>query len=464
MIKIYKNILVFSLLVLSVSCTKLDLKPTDSISPDKAFRNINDINMGVIGVYALVDYGMTSLSATVSDEATFPMENSVGNNDAFRWLYNSGSGSVTSLYGEYYRAIDRANRTIAGIDALSFVGDDAATANRYRGELLALRAYLHFDLLRCYAEAYRIGAMGIPYMKRSYIGYPARDSFEAVITAAKEDLVAAKALIPATFNDKTRITKLAVSAIQARVALYEKNWGEAITYSTEVIDVMPLATKAQFPGIWTDVNSDEVVWESKRIVNGLPDGTSIGGFFYRQTGEIVLYAPAFKLINSFDRINDIRFPAYIKFDPLRTGTKSQYLVNKYIGGLTKFPGLTNIKLFRTAEMYLIRAEARAESTGDAAADLNTLRTMRINGYTNATFADKDALIEAVYLERFKELALEGHRFFDLKRRNLAIERTAEDVVNASGAIKLLPTKAQYALPIPAKEISVNKNTLQNPNY
>jgi len=461
--KIYKKyILAFSLLILTAtSCTKLDLKPTDTISPDKAFRNASDINLGLIGAYALVDYSTTSLSSTVADENMFPTENTVGNSDAFRWLYNAGSGSVTSLYGNNYTAIDRLNRVLAAQETLTFTGADVALANRYRGELLALRAYLHFELLRAYASAYQPGALGVPYMKQSIISYPARDNFETVIANAKADLVAAKALIPTTFVDKSRITRTAISAIQARVALYEKNWADAITYSTEVINALPLATAAQFSGLWTDANDSEVAWKLKRV--GTTDGR-IGDFYFRQTGGIVLYAPSFKLINTFDQANDLRFPAYIKFDPTRTGTKSQYLVNKYIGGTASAPGLTDIKLFRTAEMYLIRAEARAESTGDAAGDINALRAARITGYTPVTFGDKTALIDAIYNERFKELAFEGHRFFDLKRRNLPVQRLAADAVNASGAVTLNPSQAQYNFPIPALEISVNKNTVQNPNY
>jgi len=461
--KIYKKyILAFSLLILTAtSCTKLDLKPTDTISPDKAFRNASDINLGLIGAYALVDYSTTSLSSTVADENMFPTENTVGNSDAFRWLYNAGSGSVTSLYGNNYTAIDRLNRVLAAQETLTFTGADVALANRYRGELLALRAYLHFELLRAYASAYQPGALGVPYMKQSIISYPARDNFETVIANAKADLIAAKALIPTTFVDKSRITRTAISAIQARVALYEKNWADAITYSTEVISALPLATAAQFPGLWTDANDSEVAWKLKRV--GTTDGR-IGDFYFRQTGGIVLYAPSFKLINTFDQTNDLRFPAYIKFDPTRTGTKSQYLVNKYIGGTASAPGLTDIKLFRTAEMYLIRAEARAESTGDAAGDINALRAARITGYTPVTFGDKTALIDAIYNERFKELAFEGHRFFDLKRRNLPVQRLAADAVNASGAVTLNPSQAQYNFPIPALEISVNKNTVQNPNY
>lgn len=454
-------VLLFSLLVLTSSCGKLDLVPTDSISPDKAYRNINDINLGVLGAYALLDGATIGVVSTVSDEATFPTENTVGNSDAFRWLYNAGSGSVTSQYYTFYVAIDRINRTLAGLDALMLTGADAATGARYRGELLALRAYFHFELLRNYASSYQTGALGVPYMKASAIIYPARDNFEVVVANAKADLVAAKPLIPITFTDKSRITKAAVSAIQARLAMYEKNWSEAITYANEAIAAIPLATKAQFPGIWTDANDSEVIWKAKRV--GTTD-SRMGDFYFRQTGGIVLYAPAFKLINAFDKVNDIRYGAFIRFDATRTGTRSQYLVNKYIGGTTTAPGLTDIKLFRTGEMYLIKAEAEAESTGDAVGDLNTLRSARINGYVTAAFTDKSTLIAAILEERYKELAFEGHRFFDLKRRNLPVVRLAADAANASGAITLPVTQAQYAFPIPAAEISVNKQTVQNPNY
>lgn len=456
--KIY--IAIFSLLILASSCAKLDLTPTDSISPDKAYRNLTDINMGILGAYAMVDYSPMSMVSTVSDEATFPVENTVGNSDAFRWLYTPSYGSVTNLYYDYFRGIDRVNRVLAALDKITLLPSETALANRYKAEMLGLRAFFHFELLRNYASKYETGAMGIPYMKVSEISYPARLSFEAVIAEVKNDLVEAKNLMPATFADKTRITKNAIAAIQARTALYEKNWPDAITYSTEVINALPLATKAQFPGIWTDANDSEVVWKAKRVVGD----SRLGDFYYRQTGGIVLYAPAFKLINTFDAVNDLRYTAYIKFDATRTGTKSKYLVNKYIGGTSTAPGLVDLKMFRTGEMYLIRAEARAESTGDAAADINTLRAARINAYVTATFADKTALVNAILLERYKELAFEGHRFYDLRRRNLPVERLAADAANASGAVTLPVTAAQYTFPIPLTEIQINKNTKQNPEY
>ena len=101
--------------------------------------------------------------------------------------------------------------------------------------------------------------------------------------------------------------------------------------------------------------------------------------------------------------------------------------------------------------------------GDAIGDLNTLRAARINGYTNVTLTGT-ALIDAIMTERYKELAFEGHRFYDLKRRNLPVERLAVDAANASGAVTLPPTQAQYAFPIPANELLINKNSVQNPGY
>lgn len=455
--------LILPVLLLTMSCEKLeDVQPTDTIDPSRAFRNVNDLNMGLLGAYAVLDYTLIANNATVSDEATLPTENTVSNTDAYRWLYNAGSGSVTAAWGEYYQAIDRVNRVLTSMDQVTATAAEQPLKDRYRGELLALRAYSHFQLLRAYASDYQTGALGVPYMKVPTIGYPARDSFEAVIANIKEDLASAKPLIPASFTDKTRITKNAVAAIQARVALYEKNWPDAITYSTEAIEAVPLATREEFPGIWTDENNSEVIWELKRVVGD----SRIGDFFFRQSGEIVLYAPAFELIYTFDPANDIRYAAYIKYDPDRGQGKSEYLVNKYIGGDPDAPGLADIKLFRTGEMYLIRAEAEAamDLPAEAANDLNTLRAARIDGYETATFATKEDLISAIYTERYKELAFEGHRFFDLKRRNLPVERLPEDAINASGAVKLEPTQAQYAFPIPALEMSVNKNMVQNPNY
>lgn len=456
--------------LLLLSCGKLALTPTDSIDPSKAFRNLTDLNLGVMGAYAPMDYTMISISAIVSDEVMLPTENTVSNTASYRWLYNSSYGSVTAAWTEYYRVIDRTNRVLEAVPNIPVGPGQQGILNQYQGEMLAMRAYCHFELLRAYAASYEPSAMGIPYMKRHELGYPPRSTVKSNFDDINADLTRAKELIPEGANDKSRITKTGVAAIQARVALYEKNWTNAISYASEVIQKEPLANRNNFPKIWLDQSESEVIWELARV----PGDSEIGSAFFRQTGEIVLYAPSFKLINTFNRQNDVRFSSYITYDQARqdnsAGKKSAYLVNKYTGSDPRYPGLTAIKLFRTGEMYLIRAEAQLEKDqtaagiSSAARDLNDLRAARISGYTDQTFSDKQTLLNAIFTERFKELAFEGHRFFDLKRRNLPVERTPEDAINASGAVKLEPTAPQYNFPLPADEISVNKNIDQNPGY
>ncbi|MCO5238821.1 MAG: RagB/SusD family nutrient uptake outer membrane protein [Chitinophagaceae bacterium] len=453
-----------------LSCSKLDMTPTDSIDPSKAFRNLDDLNMGVLGAYAPLEYTLIEAAAIVSDEVMLPAENTVSNTASYRWLYNSSYGSVTSAWGEYYVVIDRANRVLEAIPNVPVNAVQQSRLDQYQGEVLALRAYSHFELLKAYASSYEPDGLGVPYMKKHELTYPARLTVKSDFDEINADLDAAKKLIPDGFNDNTRITKTTVSAIQARVALYQRDWANAVTYASEVIAKEPLASKNDFGKIWLGTSNAEVVWQLARARGN----SQIGSAFFRQTGEIVLYAPAFKLINLFDQDDDIRFENYITYDQSRQdnsgGKKSAYLVKKYNGNDPQYPGLTNIKLFRTGEMYLIRAEAQLEKdntgTGITAAskDLNDLRNARIFGYAAETFSDKQNLLNAIYNERFKELAFEGHRFFDLKRRKLPVERISEDVINASGAVKLEPSAAQYCFPIPADEMSVNKNMVQNPNY
>lgn len=452
------------------SCSKLDTPPSDFIDLSKAFRNIDDLELGVKGVYAPLSSTLIEIGAIVSDEVMFPTENTVSNSSAHRWQYNSSSGSVTSALYEYSVVIDRANRVLEAVPSIPVTTGTQNRLNQYQGEMLALRAYSQFELLRAYASSYEPDGLGLPYMKEHTLNYPARETVKSNFDNINADLKTAKELIPSGFSDNTRITKTAISAIQARVALYEKKWGDAITYASEVINSEPLAPKNDFGKIWKDESQSEVVWKLARVIGD----SRLGAAFFRETGEIVLYAPSFKLINMFgtvtQRADDVRFSSYIQYAPTRPAGKSQYLVDKYVGGNATYRGLTAVKLFRTGEMYLIKAEAELEnnngSTGitTAAKDLNDLRRARIYNYIDQTFSDKQSLVNAIYNERFKELAFEGHRFFDLKRRNLPVERTTQDAINTSGAIKLEPTTAQYCFPIAADEMSINKNMVQNPHY
>lgn len=460
-----KHIIILLLSVFSMACNKkLDLKPSDTIDAEKAYRNIADLNEGVVGAYAALTSTTIRSVSLVSDECMLPNDNATGQFvGTYRWQYDPSSTTITNAWGELYIVIDRLNRVLAAADKIKIAAADTALRNQYKGELLTLRAYCHLELLRNFADKYETAAKGIPYMTVSQIGSPSRDKFGDVISKINNDLTAARTFLPASFDDKTRITLNTTIAMQARTALYAKDWANAATYAKEVIDAEPLASQTAFPDIWTpEKNNAEVLW---RLARTSSDEDYLGDTYFDTRG-FILYVPSFELLNTYDKDNDVRFSAYIRTSPDAGGSNAPYIVSKYEGNTDETQNLADMILFRTGEMYLILAEALAESddTQGGADALNELRTARITGYTTETFAGKDTLIRAVYTERFKELAFEGHRFFDLRRRNLPVSRLPEDAINALGATLLQSTDTRYTFPIPDAEIMANKNMSQNTNY
>jgi hypothetical protein len=453
-----------AMLLLASCAKKLDLLPNDVVVEDRAFPNVAALERGIIGVYATYNGSYDDeifATALYSDEAILPTENNTGRGvGTYRWQTDPGNSDVTNAWFSYYFGIDRANRILAAADNLTgLTATDEAQRNRIKGEALALRAFGHLQLVINYSENFESGSLGVPYMERSEISKPARITVGADFTKIKADLAQAATLIPSTYTstNSSRITQNVISAIRARTALYEKNWDDAITAANTAINAVPLATRAQYPMIWTDKTVAEVIWKHVRDVSG----ERLGDQFYDRSQAKIIYGPSSELITSFNAATDIRYPSTV----FLRGT-DRPSVGKYIGGDVNEPGRADVKVFRTAEMYLIRAEAKAEKNdlAGASADLNALRAARISGYAPQVFTDKAALINEVIQERFKELAFEAQRMNDLRRRLLPVTRLSIDGVNALGALTLNPGDKVYYYPIPDGEIKANENMVQNPRY
>jgi hypothetical protein len=274
----------------------------------------------------------------------------------------------------------------------------------------------------------------------------------------ESDLTAARNLLPGvnpgSFRD-TVMNRVNVSAYQARISLYKKDYDAAINYATEVIDsrVKPLVSGGQFEAIWTDGVTDEVLFRIRYATS-----TGIGAL-WTTTGGNVDIAPSDKLIAAYDP-NDARANAYIG-----TNAAGKKYVNKFYAS-SRGGRVVDMKACRTAEMYLIRAEANARKSAPdlsaSAADLNALRSNRISGYTNETFTNVTTLIDAIMQERYKELAFEGFRFWDLKRNDLPVQRLSSD---ANAEWQTLATgNYRFVLPIPNSELLANPNMVQNDGY
>jgi starch-binding outer membrane protein, SusD/RagB family len=462
------QVLVVLALITFSSCKKqLNTSAPDLITEEKAFSDIAGLERGIVGVYATLNTTVNDreayANALYSDEAMLPTENTTGRGvQAFRWQTDPGTGDLTQAWVDFYFAIDRVNRILGQIDNVPVNNtSDQSSKNRIKGEALAIRAYAHLQLLINFSNGFSPEALAVPYMETSIISKPSRLTVSQVFSKIRADLNSASGLIPAsglpaTFSGRTRITLSVVYAIQARAALYEKRWDDAIAAATAAINSVPLTTITQYPSIWTDASNNEVIWKLKRVSG---DGR-FGDAFYDR-GNIIIYAVSEKLRSTFNTTTDIRYASLVF---LRGA--GRFSLGKYIGGDPNIPNLADAKIFRTAEMYLIRAEAYAEKDqlANATADINTLLTNRITGYTSQTFATKADVINAVMNERFKELAFEGHRMHDLRRRLLPVNRLAADAINAQGAINLLPGDKVYYWPIPAAEILANENMKQNSGY
>jgi hypothetical protein len=477
-----RNKIIISALAAAIafsSCKKLiEIPESDLIAGETALQSVTYCEQAVIGIYATTTVEMNILlNAVFADEvAKSEFYNAVTTHE---WQYGPADVGLRDSYtgiANHYRIANRANVVLAALPIADStkVGDEVKRS-RLKGEALFLRAFGHFDAFRYYCGNYDPNGLGMPYMETSTLEPTPRIKMGEFFQKLNADLAAAKSLVPDNLSDIDRINRATVSGMQARVALYMRDWAAAETFATEYINSIPLSAIGSFAGIWSDANNNELAWRLRRTAT---IGGRIGSLFRGTSASataagigLVTWKPSEKLWSSYDQVNDVRFAAYLKDEPiLSAGGRPSRLIYKYAGTTyaTATENVANGKPFRTGEMYLIRAEARAEQnkfTGanSAESDLNALRAARITGYVNITLGSKQAAIDAIMLERFKELPYEGHRFFDLKRRSLPVSRLAADAPSAAGTT-LAADNFRFVLPIPLPEITTNPLMQQNPGY
>jgi hypothetical protein len=461
------------------SCKKvLDKEPYGDLDADKRFNVIEDYDFTLDGAYALFRstsyYGGTDersnayalMPDMMSDNLDESDESLGGSRVMSTWAYEADEDQIERTWVNAYRIIAQANLAIGangGID--KFAATKQGAVNRIKGQALAIRAFVHFDLLRYWANdfARNSTAFGVPYIKEfDYEVKPKRGTVKETYDNILADLKTAKVLLQNTDedingqrgNNRAYMDEYVVNAILARIYLYAAGpaatpamLDSAIHYSSLIINEPDFALVPfnEFPDIWTDATDKEVIWSVT-----FESGEGIPGYLgYFPAVDVASYVPSPSLLALYDFNNDIRSYAYFAF--FGRDVLVKYLAKE--AQLSQPDGTVNFKAFRTGEMYLIRAEAYARKGGASEAlglaDLNTLRASRIAGYAPVVLTGA-ALINAIATERRKELVGEGHRFFDLKRTTRTINRGCTGV----GCI-LAPTDREWAWPIPQPELDAN---------
>lgn len=475
--RIYTLALSALMIVFMGACAdRLDLDPFNAVGTDNAFQSAGDFSNAVRGMYSGMragDYYGGRYIATpdiLSDNLIICSEGRLSQQTTHYWNY--GGNNTWLLWDDGYRIILRANLILENIDAL----EDGAFKNNVMGEALAIRALAHFDMARLYCPApqHAPTALGIPYMTSSDASQkPSRPPVTETFNLIIQDLEDAAALI-SDDNGEGRLNQVAVNGLLARVNFYAGDNAGAIAAATAVIDdpnAPAVATAAQFDDLWKDGNAAGVLFKMK-ITN--QDGTS-PGVQYSQTGAegvrseyVADYAFYTEYENSAEYTGDVRLDVYFQTSDFAGETFNH--IAKWFGRTGAPANLSDVQVLRMEEIYLTRAEARAlTNQAGALADLNVVRDQRYTSYTGGETGA--ALLAAIRLERRKELAFEGHRFFDIKRMNVGISRsTFGDYADGSGgalpsnALNLPAGDGRFSLPLPQSELNANSNMEQNPGY
>lgn len=486
----YLAILTLILGVLSCDSKLEEVEPQQSIELSVLFTTSNTLTLALGGAYDRFQDGdvggcnITLLADLLAgDDVTWS-----GSFTSYANIFNksmiSTNGEVTAMWIDGYETINLLNAIIAAapnVEASPGVfADDAAFTSfktRIASEARAFRAVVYFELVRYFGESpYVVGStlasntqMGIPYVTDPVVTLadvtsPSRATVGEVYTNVIADLEAS--ITDGSLNGSGYLNVNAMKAYLMKVRMQQGAWDEVKPLAEDLIDSFGI--ESNLANFFSNNNgrSSASIFE---VFHNETDNPGVNGSlptFYSASarGDIQVTANytgvESSLINSrmLDSLGsnstiDERFSS----DLLSGGATNKY--EDFVNTADDVP------IARVSEAYLSLAEAIAMTDGvtpQAVSLINDIRRERITvvdgGFTVANddilyeigdFADATALMNAIKLERRAELAFEGHRYHDLVRW---------------GDLPALPDGFSYIFPIPQREMDVNPNLVQNPDY
>lgn len=444
--RIYTILSITLALALFSSCNYLDVKPVGQVIPER----ISEYRaLMVQGYRSFPTY--KDLLAMRADEV-FPYNGEYGSYDIYIdvaiWNENSAAAAKEYPWIQMYQAIFYANSVIDGVESAE-LDNKTETPEQIKAEAFLLRAYAHFELLNLYAKPYSPATAasdrGVPIaididIEQDFV--PA--SVEEVYAQILSDLEEGQKLIQIEeqpLDYSYRFSKKSAAALEARVRLYRSEWEQALQAVGKILPDCPLedlndaAAKSPFY-----YNSKEAIMPFEIIANR----DMVLGDLYVLPNTM----------NKYNKEKDQRVARYFKLS----------------GGdyITRKEGTTDMKVtFRSGEMYLIAAEAAAHISGKSDEAKGYLKTLIKNRLTPDYYAERaavidvmsqDQLIAEIAEERVRELALEGHRWFDLRRTTQPeIVKTYVDQAGDTQTAILRPNDPRYTIPFPKSATEGNPN-------
>ncbi|WP_271764997.1 RagB/SusD family nutrient uptake outer membrane protein [Aquimarina algiphila] len=462
-----------------------DLQPFTEGNPSTFFNTPATFQIGLDGAYRQLwllysnpNSGLQGIPDIVSDNVIQAQTGRRSNDDYHDLRYvPSTLGPIPLFYSEAYEAINGANLVIGQISNLD--GDPAQ--DNILGQALAIRAWAHFDLARIFGQiptqsAEANSSFGITYLKvedgdtGDPFATPGRETVASNYVEIIGDLERASTLIGSDSNGEGRLDRNGVFALLSRVYLYNGEYQKSINAANEITTA--LATPTELPDVYTDATNAGIVIELSINTSSEAGGNNVGVLYSQSSdgstiSEFVLDFDFFNSIDPTDARRDV-----LQFVGVNQGNDYN-AIKKFLGEPGQVNGRVDVKIFRSAEGKLNKAEAQFElgMEADALTTLNEVRAQRYTPFVAGTETGS-ALEDAIQFERRVELACEGHRFFDIKRRGESIMRnpTAGDIIDGTGTPPEAPVLAagdfRFQFPIPLAEINANPTIAgqQNPGY
>lgn len=446
----YKIILISLLTFSFVSCDdNLDIKPEQAITTDIAIKTPSNLKKILNNAYgdarssALYGGGIALASELIANDGDLYWDGTYIQPDQYdEKAILTDNSFVESMWLRAYKISNQANIILDNLAVFT----DAADKDITQGEAKFLRGLVYFDLARLFAKPYVSGSinnqLGVPIMLEPIldphkITLPSRNTLEEVYKQVILDLTDAYTLLPET--NGIYATKYSAAALLARVYLQKGDYSNARNMANIVIDNSDATLTSTFAKVFNNPENsteDLFAWQvnsqdaSANDFNVFWAGEDFGG----RSGnpDISIESQHWDI---YDDPDDQRAGFFYEADYwCTTKWKNQF---------------ANIPFLRLAEMYLIRAESNFRlgtliglSPVD---DINMLRAR--SGATLLASVD----LATILMERKRELSFEGFALFDAKRLKQNIGTIPYDANN-------------LVLPIPLREMDVNKNLVQNDGY
>ena len=459
---IYISTCMFAMLFTTTSCEGfLNITPDGQSKRDELLSTQQGIEDAMYGVYSQMRtqslYGQELYFSTLeilSQTLWCNGSDGITAMGKYDWTHSSVKGIFESAWTAMYKNISNVNSVL---NAKLVKEATVYPYTVYRGEALGLRALMHFDLVRLFAEQYTVNpaADGIPYATEFSLNTPDFESLEKNYEHILADLHEAELLLADEdehenesnfmLDRQIHFNLRAVQATLARVYLTMGDKENAAYYALAVINDGKYALKGK-----TEVVNDLAgVLSKKEAIFGI----YYAGFYTNVNAKLQQMTSYYSLDLRDDFMSlyekdasgsDYRTMAY--FSEAGTGSGSKYRLSKFTDIYEQNNNSANrpadlilgINMIRIPEMYYIAAEALLESDYDKALELyNTVRVHR--GLEALT--DKPLTVELINDERYKEMIGEGQTYFNMKRQNLPI-------VSHDGKTTYQPVDGIYAIPVP----------------